>query len=71
LHNAETRNGWKITRRGDFYDEKTKTINAVKVINRMKLTINDYKKQLIKADINRDDIWNNCLYRIQDIISRA
>ena len=71
LHNAETRNGWKITRKNDFYGEKTKTINAVKFMNRLKSTIDDYRKQLINADINKDEIWNNCVHRIQDIVSRA
>lgn len=71
LHNAETRNGWKITRRDDFYDKETKTINAVKFMNRLKATIDDYRKQLIHADISMDDIWDNCIYRIQDIISSA
>lgn len=71
LHNAETRNGWKITRKNAFYDSKTKTINAVKFMNRLKSTLRDYKILLINADINRDGIWNNCIDRIKDIISKA
>jgi len=70
LHNAETRNGWKITRKNNLYEENSKRINAVKFMNRLKFTIRDYKKDLIKADIE-DDIWKNCLNRIQDIIDNA
>lgn len=73
LHNAETRNGWKITRQKDLglYDEKTKTINAVKFMNRLHHTIKDYRKELINADINNDEIWKNCIERMQDIIESA
>lgn len=71
LHNAETRNGWKIMRSGEFYDKKSKTINAVKFMKSLKITLNNYNKQLIGADIHKDIIWTNCLNRIRDIISRA
>lgn len=70
LHNAETRNGWKILRRDSLYDEKTKTINAVKFMNRLNKTLIDYKKELDDSDINTE-IWDSFINRIKDVISKA
>ncbi|MDW7774497.1 MAG: hypothetical protein SCH71_16555 [Desulfobulbaceae bacterium] len=70
MHNAETRNGWKILRRGSFYDEKSKTINAVKFMNRLKNTLVDYKKTLEDSGVNTE-IWNCFVNRLNDVISKA
>jgi hypothetical protein len=70
LHNSETRNGWKIRRDGEFYDEANKKINATKFMNRLKCTILDFKKRLDKSDI-KDEVWTNYLNRLQDIIDKA
>lgn len=70
LHNAETRNGWKIIRRGAFYDENTKTINAFKFMNRLKSTLKDYKNELDDSDVSTD-IWDSFVDRIKEIISKA
>jgi len=70
LHNAETRNGWKILRCGDFYDEKSKTINAVKFMNRLKNTLADYRKALDDSDVNTE-IWYSFVDRVKDVISKA
>jgi len=70
LHNAETRNGWKILRKDAFYDANTKTINAVKFMNRLKGTLKDYKKELDDSNVGTD-IWNSFVDRVNDIISKA
>jgi IS1 family transposase len=70
LHNAETRNGWKILRDGPFYDVNTKTINAVKFMNRLKSTLKDYKKALDNSVVNTE-IWNSFVNRLKDVISKA
>ena len=70
LHNAETRNGWKILRKGSFYDEHSKTINAVKFMNRLKGTLKDYKNSLDDADVNTE-IWESFVNRINVVISKA
>jgi len=70
LHNAETRNGWKILRRGYFYDENSKTINAFEFMNGLKDTLVDYKKSLDASDVNTE-IWDSFVNRVKDIISRA
>lgn len=73
LHNAETKNGWTITRKKNakYFDLKTKTINATKFSNRLKATLNDYKKNLKKADFDRDDIWINFRNRLTDLIKAS
>ena len=70
LHNAETRNGWKILRKDSFYDEKSKTINSVKFMNRLKNTLIDYRKLLDSSDVNTE-IWSSFVNRVGDIISKA
>lgn len=70
LHNAETRNGWKVKREGVLCDEKTKTVNAVRFMNELESVISNYRNQLDNSDIN-DEVWINCINRIEDIIARA
>lgn len=69
LHNAETKNGWTITREknADFFDNQTKTINATKFANRLKATLNDYREKLKKADFD-NEIWVSFTNRLNDLI---
>jgi len=73
LHNAEIKKGWKITRKKNakYFDPQTKTINATKFANRLKATLNDYRKKLKKADFDNDDIWINFRNRLTDLINQS
>ena len=67
LHNAETRNGWMITRikNKPIFDASTKTINATKFVNRLKFVLSDYKNLLIGSDFYNDQIWKNFKDRLK------
>lgn len=73
LHNAETKNGWTITRKktAPYFDPKTKSINATKFANRLKVILSNYKKELIKSDFDKDDIWTSFKNRLTDLITEA
>lgn len=70
LHNAETRNGWRISRnpKKPMFNESTKEINAVKFANNLKAVLKDYKNNLEKSDFDKDSIWINFRNRINDLI---
>jgi hypothetical protein len=59
LHNAETRKGWLITRKGNepLFNAHTKTINAFKFANNLKDVLSDYRKKLLNSDYESDLIW--------------
>lgn len=71
LHNGETRNGWKISRTGDFYDEANKKINAVKFMDKVIDSINHFKNQLNKSDFEKSEIWKSYKGRLQDLIDNS
>lgn len=73
LHNAETKNGWTITRERDahYFDPKTKIINATKFANRLKEVLKDYKKNLMNADFDKDEIWITFKNRLADLIEKS
>ncbi len=73
LHNAETKNGWTITRKKSavYFDTTTKTINATKFANRLKAVLVDYKKKLLQADFDNDEIWKNFKLRLTDLITKS
>jgi len=49
LHNAETRNGWRISRQGDFFNETEKIINASLFSEKLKKVIKQYQNKLINS----------------------
>lgn len=71
LHAGETRNGWKITRQGKLFDEKSKRINAVKFMNRLKASISDFEKELRKADLSTSQLWKTYLNKLEKIIAES
>jgi hypothetical protein len=71
LHNGETRNGWKITRAGPFFDELNKRINAVKFMDKLINVINGFRDRLIKSDFDNDEIWKTYKDRLQDLIDNS
>jgi hypothetical protein len=70
LHNGETKNGWKITRKSNtpYFDPASKTINAFKFANLLAKILQNYKKQLINSDFDNDEIWTNFKIRFNDLI---
>ena len=73
LHNAETKNGWVITRsdKKPYFNPTTKEINAAKFANRLKSVLSRYRNNLIKADFDTDDIWVNFKNRLTDLINNS
>ena len=70
LHNAETRNGWKIKRAGPLFDSATKTINATNFIERIDHVLNDYRSELEAADWE-GDLWSTYLARLEVVIENT
>lgn len=72
LHNAETRNKWKIVRTGNFlFDEQTKTINSFRFMENLKAIIINFKEQLKQSDFNNDEIWMIYKARLQMLIDNS
>lgn len=46
LHQAETRGGWRILRKGDLLDINSRTINATKFLHELRATVGIYADQL-------------------------
>lgn len=73
LHNAEIRNGWTITRndKKPYFNPAKKEINAVKFANRLKKILEDYRKSLISANFDKDEVWINFKKRLDDLITAS
>ena len=68
LHNGETRNSWKIVRNGPLFDAKTKTINSVKFMTNLEISLTNYKDQLKSSDFKTDQIWINFKDRVNELL---
>ncbi len=55
LHQAETKNGWHIIRRGDLFVPSTKTINATKFQTELEKALKNYGELLNSADWNEKE----------------
>jgi hypothetical protein len=74
LHNGETRNRWKIIRDANFLfdlNSNTKTINAFRFMNELKVVIDNFRKDLIASDFDKDTIWKTYKDRLQDLIDNS
>lgn len=70
LHQGETYGGWKILRRGELFNKKTKTINATKFINALEKELLSFTNILGETRFHRrpmsgvirklDHICENC-----------
>ncbi len=54
LHQAETRDGWRILRTGPLCNVNKKTINAARFLQELRIVVADYAKQ-IEVD---DNCWH-------------
>jgi hypothetical protein len=71
LHNAETRNGWKIVRSGNLFDESTKKINADLFMENLKKVLEQYSNKLLVSDFDNDKIWINYKKRVAELIRKS
>lgn len=60
LHQAETYDGWKITRRGELLDKDNKTINATKFLKAIDLELQEYTA-VLRSEPYESDIWKNAI----------
>ncbi len=72
LHQAETRDGWKISRKKEFplLNEKTRTINATKFLNQLEKYLIGYSEKLEKSDFS-DEIWKKFEIKMAAIIKNC
>jgi len=72
LHQAETRNGWKINRKADqpLVDLQTKIINATKFHREMHKSVWKYSNDLKTSSWN-DGIWINFRRKMESIIENC
>jgi hypothetical protein len=59
LHQAETRGGWKIHRRGPLFDADSRTVNATTFLRRLSVVLRAYCRQLSTNDWD-SEVWVNC-----------
>lgn len=71
LHQGETTGGWKITRKAEqFYDRKTKTLDAVMFAEQMEKCLYDYRKSLNTEEWD-SEIWDNFRTKMRKIIKNC
>ncbi len=70
LHQAETRNGWKIRRRGPLLKKETRTINATEFLNQLEKYLISYSEKLENSD-NTADIWKKFEKKMAAIIENC
>jgi hypothetical protein len=70
LHNAETRNKWRILRNGLLFNPTEKSINATLFAQNLKNVIDRYKNILENSEIT-SPVWTNYLNRLNDIILKS
>lgn len=63
LHQAETRGGWRIWRKGPLLDKNKKTINATKFLNEIRLEVRRYAEEIQSNDV----CWNNLKKKMEAI----
>jgi hypothetical protein len=67
LHQAETKNGWTIVRKGEFFDQTNRTINTTIFRRRMKKCLAEYCDALQRDDI----VWGQFKDKMAFIISNC
>lgn len=70
VHDAETRNGWRILRTGPICDNSNKTINATKFLKELRLVIFDYSESLKSLDWD-DTKWKNVIIKFDSIVKKT
>ena len=71
LHNGETKNNWKILRKGKLFDEENKSINATKFMSNLVLVMRRFQNDLLFSDFNNSDIWITYKKRLEYLIEKS
>lgn len=73
LHNAETRNGWSITRSATkpYFNPTSKELNATKFSNRLVSVLKQYATELKKSDFDNDIIWTAFKARLNNLMNNS
>lgn len=71
LHNGETRNKWKILRKGKLFDEENKSINATLFMKNLIIVLKKHQNQLKNSDFNQDEIWKTYISRLNYLIEKS
>lgn len=66
LHQAETKNAWRIIRSGKLLDNDEKVINASKFVTALNKSLDNYIKKLNEKDFD-DILWKSALIKLEDI----
>lgn len=66
LHQSETKNAWRILRKGKLLDTTEYSINADLFIQALDKSLNKYLDELRYNDFN-SKIWENAILKLQDI----
>ncbi len=66
LHQAETRGGWTIRRKGPLFGPGTRVINATAFLRRLGRVLKAYCRELRQAQWD-GDLWTNCRKKMKAI----
>jgi hypothetical protein len=66
LHQAETRAGWMIQRKGPLFDSKDLIVNATAFLRTLGKVLKSYRIRLKHADWD-SDLWKNCRTKMKAI----
>ncbi len=67
LHQAETRNGWRIHRRGPLFDPTTKIINATRFHDELEKVLMTYCDRLKQKGWD-SEVWQNLRTKMKAVI---
>lgn len=70
LHQSETINGWKVLRKGELFNNITKTINASKFLDNLEITLHNYTSILKTAEWD-SKIWKQLIKKLESIINNC
>jgi hypothetical protein len=72
LHQGETKNGWKITRKASYpiFTETEKRVNANKFLEALRKVLENYTN-LLKTSSWNDEVWEKCRKKINFIINNC
>jgi hypothetical protein len=66
LHQAQTRGGWIIRRKGPLFDVPTRTVNATAFVRRLGKVLKLYCRRLQQADWD-SEVWQACRRKMKAI----
>lgn len=66
LHQAETKDGWRISRKGILLDMPNRLINANRFLKALKESLKAYCKKLKESDWN-SKLWKNAIQKLDAI----